>query len=298
MSTTEAGRPTPGKSGNPDPRDGGPLQAAPLQTAPLQTVPLQTLIESARRLDELSCARILGTIADAVHAAHKAGQPLAALTPSAIGVRPDGSVAFTGAPPSPRYTAPERLRGGSTDRRTDVFTLGVILWEALAHERLFDGPDDAAVTRAVLDGAFRPPSELNANVPAELDAICKRALARDPADRYQSARVMAAEIEAVLGDAGYPDSNEPIARFLAALAAPAPSSAAAPATGLPASAPASTASRTSVPAVTQPMASIAVPGDTEVMSALQVPAAVPATPAAKPRAATQPPAASFAVSGV
>src|SRR3954453_10558774 len=192
---------------NPDLQGGAPLHAAPLQA----------VIDSARRLDELSCARILGTIADAVHAAHRAGQPLAALTPSAITVRPDGSVAFTPAPASPRYSAPERLRGGSTDRRTDVFTLGVILWEALAHERLFDGPDDAAVTRAVLDGAFRPPSELNANVPAELDAICKRALARDPADRYPSAKVMAAEIDAVLGDAGYPESSDPIAKFFAAL---------------------------------------------------------------------------------
>jgi protein kinase-like protein len=254
VSTTDAGRPTPGKPGNPDPRDGVSLEAV-----------IGAPIGAARRLDELSCARILGTIAEAVHAAHRSGQPLAALTPSAILVRPDGSVAFTAAPASPRYAAPERLRGDPADRRTDVFTLGAMLWEALAHERLFDGPDDAAVTRAVLDEAFRPPSELNANVPAELDAICKRALARDPADRYPSAKVMAAEIEAVLGDAGYPESSEPIARFLAALAA--------------------TASRSNLPAVTQPMPTIA-PGGTQVVA---VPPAIAAAPAARPRAATQPP---------
>ncbi|HEX8111766.1 MAG TPA: hypothetical protein VF516_28740, partial [Kofleriaceae bacterium] len=82
MSTTEAGRPTPGKPGNPDPGDGVSLQAV-----------LEAAIDSTRRLDELSCARVLGTIADAVHAAHRSGQPIAALTPSAILVRPDGSVA-------------------------------------------------------------------------------------------------------------------------------------------------------------------------------------------------------------
>ena len=53
---------------------------------------------------------------------------------------------------------------------------------------------------AVLEGEVRPASERNANVPAELDAISKKALAHDPADRYQSAKVMAAEISAVLDD--------------------------------------------------------------------------------------------------
>ena len=204
MSTTEAERlDAPGKSGE---RDGATLQA---------------VMEAARRLDELSCARVVGNIADAVHAAQKAGQPIAALTPPAIVVAPDGGVTFAAAAAAvPRYLAPEKLRGAAGDRRSDVFALGVMLWEALAHEPLFSGGDDDAVRRAVLEAPIRPPSELNANVPAELDAICKRALARDPADRYQSARVMAADIEAVLGDAGYPESNEQIARFLAAMAAP------------------------------------------------------------------------------
>jgi len=204
VSTTEAGRLT------------------PTAKSDANSVSLQVVMESPRRLDELSCARIVGNLADAVYAAHKAGQPPAALTPAGIAVQADGKVALGAAVASPRYAAPETLRGGVGDRRSDVFALGVILWEALAHERLFDGADDAAITRAVLEAAVRPPSELNANVPAELDAICKRALAREPAERYPSAKVMAAEIDAVLGDAGYPESNDQIARFLAAMAAPAP----------------------------------------------------------------------------
>ncbi|HSS01573.1 MAG TPA: hypothetical protein VLM79_31155, partial [Kofleriaceae bacterium] len=223
MSTTEVGRrPT---SGKPDstPRDG---------------VSLEAVIEADRRLDELSCARLLGNVAELVHAAQKAGQPLGTVTPASIVVSPDGSAKLAPGVASLRYTAPERLRGGAGDRRTDVFALGAVLWEVLAHERLFDGSDDAAVKRAVLERAIPAPSELNANVPAELDAICKRALARDPADRYQSARVMAAEIDAVLGNAGYPESNDQFAAYLArAFAAPA-AAAASPASPAPAAPPA------------------------------------------------------------
>ncbi|HEU4733333.1 MAG TPA: tetratricopeptide repeat protein [Kofleriaceae bacterium] len=216
MSTIEAGRRTFGNA------DGVPPDA----------ISLQRVIDAERRLDELSCARVVGHAAEAVHAAQEGGQPLATVTPAAIVLRPDGSVKLALGSASSRYAAPERLRGGKGDRRSDVFALGIALWEALAHERLFDGATEDAIQRAVLERAIRPPSELNANVPAELDAICKKALARDPADRYQSARVMAAEIDAVLGDAGYPPSNDPIARYVATALAAAP---AAPQTTAPSS---------------------------------------------------------------
>jgi len=178
---------------------------------------LQAMADATRRLDELSCARIVGNAADAVHAAQAAqkGQPLGTVTPAAIVVAPDGSVALRPGAPAAGYTAPERLRGDASDRRADVFALGAVLWEALVRERLFTGPDDASIRRAVVGAVFRAPSELNANVPAELDAICKKALAHDPADRYPSAKVMAAEIDAVLGDAGYPESNAQIAAYVA-----------------------------------------------------------------------------------
>jgi hypothetical protein len=242
---------------------------------PLQAV-LQAVIESPRRLDELSCARIVANIAEAVYAAQRAGQPPAALTPPAILVSPDGSIAFAAAAVSPRYLAPEKLRGGSGDRRSDVFTLGVMLWEVLAHEQLFAGDDEAA-RRAVLEAAIPPPSELNANVPAELDAICKHALARDPVERYQSARVMAADIDAVLDDAGYPESSEPIGRFIVAMAAPPPKP-------MAVVAPRAEKPHTTLrlPAV-QPPAAIRPPTQRPV-----VPPPAATRPPTQPRAATQP----------
>jgi hypothetical protein len=202
VSTTEAGRLA--AAGKPD-------------STSSDGVSLQAVNAAAHRLDELSCARIVGNLADIVHAAQKGGQPLGTLNPAAVLVLLDGGVKLGAGTASPHYTAPEKLRGGGLDRRTDVFVLGVMLWEALAHERLFEGTTDEAVKRSVFEQAIRPPSELNANVPAEIDAICKKALARDPSDRYQSAKVMAAEIDAVLGDAGYPESNEQIAAYVAQL---------------------------------------------------------------------------------
>ena len=179
-------------------------------------VSLQVVIEAPRRLDELSTARVIGEAAEAVHKAQKGGQPLGTLMPQAIVLAASGISLAPPATPSIAYSAPERLRGQAGDRRSDVFSLGVVLWEALAHERLFDAPTDDARKTAVLEREIQPPSELNANVPAELDAICKKALDRDPANRYQSTKVMAAEISAVLDDAGYEDNNNEIASYLSA----------------------------------------------------------------------------------
>ena len=179
-------------------------------------VSLRDVVGARRRLDELGTARLVGEAAELVHKAQLQGQPLATLCPEAIVIR-GGKVALElpTAAIALAYSAPERLRGATGDRRTDVFSLGVILWEALAHVRLFDRPGDVAIRDAVLAFAPRPASEHNANVPAELDAICKKALARDPADRYQSAKVMAAEIAAVLDDAGYPETNDAIVAWIA-----------------------------------------------------------------------------------
>src|SRR5262249_5894643 len=149
------------------------------------------------------------------HKAQKSGQALGTLCPAAVVVLASGDVALA-LPPAGAVgdAAPERLRGSPGDRRSDGVSLGVLLWEGLAHERAVEGASDDAVKAAVLSGELRLPSACNANVPAELDAICKKALARDPADRYQSAKVMAAEISAVLDDAGYPESNEELARYV------------------------------------------------------------------------------------
>ena len=178
-------------------------------------VSLRNLIDSPKRLDELGVSRIIANIAEVVHKQQKGGQPLNTLTPEAIVVDAEGEASLQLVAARSAYTAPERLRGEAGDRRSDVFSLGAILWEALASEPHFQGEIEGEIMAAVLEGEYRSASEANANVPSELDAICKKALSRNPGDRYPSCKVMAAEIATVLDDAGYPEDNSAIADYLA-----------------------------------------------------------------------------------
>jgi eukaryotic-like serine/threonine-protein kinase len=86
------------------------------------------------------------------------------------------------------YLSPEAAKGGTVDARTDIFAVGIILWELLAGRRLFMGESDLETVRMVQ--AARVPSlrEINRAVPAELERVLMKALTEDPAERYQRAR--------------------------------------------------------------------------------------------------------------
>ena len=180
--------------------------------------------KTSRRLDELSAARVIGKAAHQVHAAQQkagAGKAVGPITPATIALAATGEVSLALPGTSALgYSAPEVVSGGAGDKRSDVFSLGVVMWEALTHQRLFEAMNDAAVKAAVNEREIKPPAELNANIPAELSAICMRALARSPADRYQSAKSMGVEIEEFLEEAGYADNDDQIAAFLADLGKP------------------------------------------------------------------------------
>jgi eukaryotic-like serine/threonine-protein kinase len=96
------------------------------------------------------------------------------------------------------YMSPEQLRSEPIDRRTDVYAMGVVLWELLTLERLFFGEGDGAIMRKVLDGARRTPSSVAAHVPSSVDAVALQALDRNPAERFQTAREMARALEAAV----------------------------------------------------------------------------------------------------
>jgi serine/threonine protein kinase len=86
------------------------------------------------------------------------------------------------------YIQPEVLRGRKADRRADVWSLGVVLWELLTGERLFDGDTDAATLHAVSNASIPLPSAVNAALPSAIDDIVMRALDRDPDNRYPTTR--------------------------------------------------------------------------------------------------------------
>ncbi len=86
------------------------------------------------------------------------------------------------------YMAPEQLAGHAADRRADVWSLGVTLWEMLALTPLFQRDDPSATIGAVASAPIAPPSSKRGRVPAALDAIVLRALERHPARRFATAR--------------------------------------------------------------------------------------------------------------
>jgi serine/threonine-protein kinase len=89
------------------------------------------------------------------------------------------------------YLAPESLRGGGTDWRSDIYSLGVVLYEALTGARPLHGESIDEIQYKCLQGMIDPPSRLRPELTPEIDAVVMRALAREPADRHASADELA-----------------------------------------------------------------------------------------------------------
>jgi serine/threonine-protein kinase len=93
------------------------------------------------------------------------------------------------------YLAPEQVRGGRATRRTDIYSAGVVLWEALTGRRLFDGDCPGAITEQILLGWIDPPSKHVTEVSEALDRVALRALESDPSRRFSTAEEMAKALE-------------------------------------------------------------------------------------------------------
>jgi len=108
---------------------------------------------------------------------------------------------------SPRYMSPEQVTGRPADRRSDIFSLGVMLHELAAGEPPFTAPTVTQLMHQIATAEPRPPSATNPSVPAMLDLIVARALQKQPAARYQSAADLAADLRSCLaGLTGSPDA--------------------------------------------------------------------------------------------
>jgi serine/threonine protein kinase len=121
------------------------------------------------------------------------------------------------------YMAPERLRDEPQDGRVDLFSLGAVLWETLTARRLFHGATEIEKLRSVLEKPIPPPSAFRPEVPARLDQIVLKMLARDPNERYATGQALADDLEVVVGETKYQSRMMPA--FLAQLFGSAPSSA-------------------------------------------------------------------------
>ena len=132
------------------------------------------------------------------------------------------------------YVSPEQISGAGLDRRTDVYSLGCVLYECLAGRVPFSGSGDAAVLWAHMSETPVPPSELRDDVTESIDAVISRAMAKDVDARFPGCRELVAALELAAG-AGAPLATRPI-ELPVAMPAAAPPAPPASATGGPAAA--------------------------------------------------------------
>ncbi len=171
---------------------------------------LRELLHARAPLAVDEACRIAAEVAHALEAAHKHGIVHRDVKPDNIMLAPDGGVKLmdfgiarlpdgvrtkTGLVlGSPSYIAPEGIVGKPVDGRSDIFALGVALYEMLTGVVPFRRPDVTAVLYSIVNDAHEPPSRHNPRVPAVFERILARALAKHPDDRYQDAAAFAREL--------------------------------------------------------------------------------------------------------
>ncbi len=112
------------------------------------------------------------------------------------------------------YMAPEQADSREVDRRSDVYSLGVSLYEALSNMRPFARDTDLAILQAVLTSQFQPLREVRPDVPAELESIVVKAMQLRPEDRYATAGQMAAELERFIASSTSGSGGQSISEFM------------------------------------------------------------------------------------
>ncbi|MDY7093464.1 MAG: protein kinase, partial [Acidobacteriota bacterium] len=133
-----------------------------------------------------------------------------------------------------QYMSPEQAWGQDVDSRSDIFSLGAILFEMLTGQRLFEGDSELSILDSVRNGEVRTPRALDASIPEELDQLVGRAVAQKPENRFQTAGAMREEIEGVMDRLSLKPTGSDLGAFIrrlqAAPVAPPPTETAPPET--------------------------------------------------------------------
>ncbi len=120
---------------------------------------------------------------------------------------------------SPAYMSPEHVQGGDLDFRTDVFAVGIVLYQLVTGELPFEGKNPHEILKRIADCTYTDPTRVNPRVGKELGGIITHALARDPDDRFADISLMQQALEEYLEGSGFTDSKQELERFFAAPAA-------------------------------------------------------------------------------
>jgi eukaryotic-like serine/threonine-protein kinase len=101
---------------------------------------------------------------------------------------------------TPRFMSPEQITGAALDQRSDIFSLGVVLYEMLTGQMLFAGADSPQIAHNVANLEHEPPSRRNREVTSLLDFVVARALKKDPSVRYQDAHELGSDLRTCLAE--------------------------------------------------------------------------------------------------
>lgn len=179
----------------------------------LQGRELRDILNDGKRLPVGQTIDIVAQVAAGLAYAHEHGIVHRDVKPSNIMVVRDGHVKITDfgiarmasaavrtqtgmVLGSPKYMSPEQVMGKVTDQRSDIFSLGVMLYEMLTSQAPFTGENVNAIMYQTLNSVPPPPSSLSSDVPDMLNFIVAKALAKDLDDRYQDAKEFAADLRA------------------------------------------------------------------------------------------------------
>jgi beta-lactam-binding protein with PASTA domain/tRNA A-37 threonylcarbamoyl transferase component Bud32 len=176
---------------------------------------LAEFMATGRRPTPSQAAEIAQKIAAAIAAAHAQGVIHRDIKPGNVMITRDGVIKVMdfgiarvlGPETAPQtsavlgtasYLSPEQAQGGPVDARTDIYSLGAVLYELLTARPPFTGDSPVAVAYKQVNEAPAVPSSLNPDVPARLDAVVMKALSKNPSNRYQTAEEFSADLARVI----------------------------------------------------------------------------------------------------
>jgi len=185
---------------------------------------LAAIVKRSGALPPRQAARIVAETARALHAAHQRGIVHRDVKPGNIMIDREGRVKVTDfgiaraiaeaqmtlpgtTLGSVHYFSPEQARGDQATASSDIYSLGIVLFELLTGHRPWEADSAAAVAMARLAGPAPDPASIRSGIPSDLVAIDRKALATEPADRWSSASSMAAALEAFLAGSAVPGAG-------------------------------------------------------------------------------------------
>ena len=186
---------------------------------------LRSLLASGRPIEVERAADMAAQVAEGLAYAHEHGvvhrdikpanimivrNGLVKITDFGIALMPSASRTLAGMVlGSPKYMSPEQVLGQTIDGRSDIFSLGVVLYEMLTGQSPFSGDNLNTIMYRILNETPVPPSLVNENVPEAFDAIIAKALSKRPEDRYQTAKALAHDLRDFLS-IGQPVGDAPV----------------------------------------------------------------------------------------